>query len=151
MKYNIVPMDQNHIESLVELERLSFSHPWTETQLRDSLYMDNASFLVAEGEEGKVLGYAGLTVVLDEGYINNIAVFPKYHKQGVGGQILDVYCRFAMANLAFLTLEVRQSNEAALALYQKFGFVEEGLRKDYYDSPTEDALILTRRFREEMG
>lgn len=151
MNYNIVPMDRNHVPSLVELEKISFSHPWTEHQLHDALYMDNASFLVAEGKDGIVLGYAGLTVVLDEGYINNIAVFPNYQKQGVAGQLLETYCRFAQENLAFLTLEVRRSNEGALALYEKYAFLEEGVRKDYYDDPVEDALILTRRFREGMA
>lgn len=146
MNYQINPLHRGHISAVAELEKSAFSHPWSEQQLHDVLYMDNACFLVAEGEE--VLGYGGLTVVLDEGYINNIAVFPKYQKQGVAGEILSTYIRFAQENLAFLTLEVRPSNEAALALYEKFGFVQEGRRKDYYDEPTEDALILTRRFRE---
>ncbi len=148
MKYNIIPMEKHHIPALVELEKQSFSLPWSAQQLEDCLYMDNVSFLVAVSEDDMILGYGGLSVVLDEGNLNNIAIFPKYQKQGVAGQILDIYCRFAQENLAFLTLEVRPSNLPALALYKKYGFVQEAVRKDYYDQPKEDALILTRRFRE---
>lgn len=146
MNYHIVPLDKSHIPQVAELEKISFSHPWTKEQLEETLYQDHSSYLVAEGEE--VLGYAGLSVVLDEGYINNIAVFPTYQNQGIAKELLAVFCRFAQENLAFLTLEVRPSNAPALALYQGCGFVEEGVRKNYYDDPVEDALILTKRFRE---
>ena len=83
----------------------------------------------------------------DEGYITNVAVFPEYRRQGIAAQILQVFLQFAAANhLAFLTLEVRPSNAAAIALYQGFGFEEVGRRKNYYDLPKEDALILTKYF-----
>ena len=86
----------------------------------------------------------------DEGYITNVAVFPPYRRRGVAGKLLDVFLRFARANhLAFLTLEVRPSNAAAIALYTRFGFREAGRRWNYYDLPREDALILTRTFGEE--
>ena len=86
----------------------------------------------------------------DEGYITNVAVFPPYRRRGVAGKLLDVFLRFARANhLAFLTLEVRPSNAAAIALYTRFGFREAGRRRNYYDLPREDALILTRTFGEE--
>ena len=101
-------------------------------------------------ENGKVLGYAGLLVMMDEGYITNVAVFPEYRRMGVAAKIIEVYMNFAAANdLAFLTLEVRPSNEAAIALYRRFGFEEVGRRKNYYDLPKEDALILTRYFKED--
>lgn len=97
-----------------------------------------------------MLGYAGLLVMMDEGYITNVAVFPEYRRMGVAAKIIEVYMNFAKANrLAFLTLEVRPSNEAAIALYQSFGFTERGRRRNYYDLPREDALILTRDFGEE--
>ena len=87
---------------------------------------------MAESEDGGLLGYAGLHVVLDEGYIDNIAVDPNARRHGVADELLDVFCRFGAANLAFLTLEVRASNEPAIALYRKHGFEEAGRRKDYY-------------------
>ena len=119
--------------------------------LTEELENQCAAFLVAEDENGTVLGYAGLLVMLDEGYITNVAVFPEYRRLGVAAKIIEVYMNFAAANnLAFLTLEVRPSNGAAIALYRRFGFEEVGRRKNYYDLPKEDALILTRYFKEDV-
>lgn len=147
MNYKLVPMDRSHLAGVAELERLCFSAPWNEAMLEEELYNDTASFIVAEGEDGQVLGYAGLHVILDEGYIDNVAVRPTCRRQGIADRLLDVFCRFGQANLAFLTLEVRPSNTAAVALYEKHGFQEAGRRKDYYENPKEDALLLTREFR----
>ena len=146
MNYKLVPMDRSHLAGVAELERLCFSAPWNEAMLEEELYNDTASFIVAEGEDGQVLGYAGLHVILDEGYIDNVAVRPTCRRQGIADRLLDVFCRFGQANLAFLTLEVRPSNTAAVALYEKHGFQEAGRRKDYYENPREDALLLTREF-----
>ena len=147
MEYNIVPMDRSHIEQIAALERECFSTPWSEAMLTEVLFDSQASFIVAESEEGGVLGYAGLQVVLDEGYIDNIAVEPNARRHGVASALLDVFCRFGEANLAFLTLEVRASNAPAIALYRKHGFEEAGRRKNYYTKPTEDAIIMTRYFK----
>lgn len=147
MNYKLVPMDRSHLAGVAELERMCFSTPWNEAMLEEELYNDTASFIVAEGEDGQVLGYAGLHVILDEGYIDNVAVRPTCRRQGIADRLLDVFCRFGQANLAFLTLEVRPSNTAAVALYEKHGFQEAGRRKDYYENPREDALLLTREFR----
>ena len=148
MSVKIVPMTADHLEELEKLERICFSRPWSRKMLAEELENQCAAFLVAEDSvSGRVLGYAGLMVVADEGYITNVAVFPEYRRQGIAAQILQVFLQFAAANhLAFLTLEVRPSNAAAIALYQGFGFQEAGRRKNYYDLPKEDALILTRRF-----
>ena len=139
MSVKIVPMTADHLEELEKLER---------KMLAEELENQCAAFLVAEDSvSGRVLGYAGLMVVADEGYITNVAVFPEYRRQGIAAQILQVFLQFAAANhLAFLTLEVRPSNAAAIALYQGFGFEEVGRRKNYYDLPKEDALILTKYF-----
>lgn len=146
MTYRLVPMDRSHLREIADLERLCFSTPWTENMLAEELYNDAASYIVAEGEDGQVLGYAGLHVVLDEGYIDNVAVLPTCRRQGIAGKLLDVFCRFGQEHLAFLTLEVRESNTAAIALYERAGFVQAGRRKDYYQAPKEDALLLTRNF-----
>ena len=143
MRYEIVPMDRRHLESIAALERQCFSAPWSIPMLEEELFNPQASFLVAEGENGQVLGYAGLQVVLDEGYIANIAVDPKWRRQGLAGELLEVYCRFAQAHLAFLTLEVRASNYAAIALYGSRGFRGVGRRKNYYEHPREDAVLMT--------
>lgn len=150
MYYEIVPMDRGHIPQIAALERECFSTPWSEALLEDALFDDRASFIVAEdGEEGNILGYAGLHAVLDEGYIDNIAVIPDARRHGVASALLDVFCRFGAANLAFLTLEVRSSNAAAIGLYEKFGFQRVGLRPGYYQHPREDAVIMTREFPKE--
>ena len=148
MSVKIVPMTADHLEELEKLERICFSRPWSRKMLAEELENQCAAFLVAEDSvSGRVLGYAGLMVVADEGYITNVAVFPEYRRQGIAAQILQVFLQFAAANhLAFLTLEVRPSNAAAIALYQGFRFEEVGRRKNYYDLPKEDALILTKYF-----
>ena len=150
MDCKLVPMDRSHLAGVAALEKLCFAVPWTEAMLAEELYNPAASFIVAEGPAGQVLGYAGLHVVLDEGYIDNVAVRPECRRQGIGDR-LEVFCRFGQAHLAFLTLEVRPSNAAAVALYEKHGFQEAGRRKDYYTDPTEDALLLTRTFSQGEG
>lgn len=148
LRYRLVPMSEENIADVAAVERECFSKPWSESMLRDELEDLSSSFIVAEADNGRVIGYAGLTVVLDEGYINNIAVRSQFRKSGVASALLDVFVRFAQAHqLAFLTLEVRPSNAAALALYHKYGFETAGRRKNYYEEPKEDALILTRYFR----
>ena len=146
MYYEIVPMDRSHISQIAQLERECFSTPWTEAMLEEELFNPQASFIVAEDGEGNILGYAGLHVVLDEGYIDNIAVQPDARRHGVASALLDVYCRFGAVNLAFLTLEVRASNAPAIGLYEKYGFQRAGLRPGYYQQPREDAVIMTREF-----
>ena len=153
MNVRIVPMNADHLDALEKLERTCFSRPWSRKMLAEELENQCAAFLVAEdADSGEVVGYAGLLVMADEGYITNVAVFPQFRRQGIAGQLVQVFLRFAQANqLAFLTLEVRPSNEAAIALYQSFGFEEVGRRKNYYDLPKEDALILTRYFNQEVA
>ena len=146
MNYQLVPMDRSHLEGIAALERTCFSHPWSVDMLAEELYNETASFLVAEGEDGSVLGYAGLHVVLDEGYIDNVAVAPAYRRQGIADALIDTFVRFGAAKLAFLTLEVRAGNAPAIALYEKHGFYEVGRRKDYYDDPKEDAILMTREW-----
>lgn len=146
MDFRLLPMDRSTVPDVAAIERECFSRPWSEDMLAEELYNDNASFIVAVADDGTVLGYAGLTVVLDEGYINNIAVRSQYRRMGVADALLGTFIHFAEDHLAFLTLEVRASNDKAISLYTKNGFVQEGRRKDYYKDPKEDAIIMTRRF-----
>lgn len=147
--YKLVPMDRSHIKEIAQLERECFSDPWSESSLEEELYNPLASFIVAQRPDGAVLGYAGLHAVMDEGYIDNIAVRADYRGQGIADDLLDVFVRFGQAHLAFLTLEVRPSNEAAIQLYYKHGFAQVGRRKDYYKQPKEDAIIMTLEFKGE--
>lgn len=149
----IVPMAAEHLDRLEQLERMCFSRQWSKKMLAEELDNQCAAFLVAvEPETEKAVGYAGLLVVADEGYITNVAVDPSCRRQGVAAQLLQVFDNFAKGNhLAFLTLEVRPSNAAAIALYEGFGFREVGRRRNYYDLPKEDALILTKYYTEEAA
>ena len=144
----ITPMTADHLDELERLERICFSRPWSRNMLAEELDNQCAAFLVAEdGVTGAVLGYAGLLVMADEGYITNVAVFPEHRRRGVAAELIAVFDRFARGSrLAFLTLEVRPSNAPAIALYEKFGFSEAGRRRNYYDLPREDALILTKTY-----
>lgn len=146
MTYKLTPMTMEHVPQVAALERACFSRPWSEAMLENELWNESAVVIVAEGEDGAVLGYAGLQTVLDEGYINNVAVAEAYRRQGVADELIAAFVRFGQAKLAFLTLEVRASNAPAIALYAKHGFAEAGRRKNYYDDPKEDAILMTRNF-----
>lgn len=147
--FHIVPMQAHHLDALAQLERCCFSTPWTRDGLAAELASETACFLVAEpaGRPGDVAGYAGMHYVAGEGYVDNVAVFPEYRRQGAAGLLLEAlfqFCRVAGGSL--ITLEVRAGNQQALSLYQSLGFIEAGRRRNFYSSPTEDALILTRYF-----
>ena len=143
----IVPMTADHLDEVAELERICFSTPWSRNMLAEELDNALSAFLVALDESGKVVGYAGLQVVLDEGYITNVAVRPECRRQGIAGKLLQVFLDFAQGNhLAFLTLEVRASNYDAIALYGSRGFRSVGRRKNYSEPPKEDAIIMTKEF-----
>ena len=147
MHVQIVPMTADHLDEVAALERICFSVPWSRNMLAEELDNALSAFLVALDDTGRVAGYAGVQVVLDEGYITNIAVRPDCRRQGVAGKLLQVFLDFAQANrLAFLTLEVRASNYDAIALYGSRGFRSAGRRKNYYEYPREDAIIMTKEF-----
>ena len=147
MPVRIVPMTSEHLDAVAELERTCFTVPWSRNMLAEELDKALSAFRVALDESGRVVGYAGLQVVLDEGYITNVAVRPDCRRCGIAGKLLDVFERFAAGNrLSFLTLEVRESNYAAIALYGRHGYRGVGRRKNYYEHPKEDAVIMTRDF-----
>ena len=147
MHVRIVPMTGDHLDEVAELERICFTTPWSRNMLAEELDNALSAFLVALDDAGRVVGYAGLQVVLDEGYITNVAVRPECRRKGIAGKLLQVFLDFAQGNqLAFLTLEVRASNYDAIALYGSRGFRSVGRRKNYYEHPKEDAIIMTKEF-----
>lgn len=140
----IAPLREEHILEIARLEAVCFSSPRPEEALRAELTNDTAVFFVALCEN-KVAGYAGMHCILDECYIDNIAVFPAYRRQGIAGALLDALEDYARAHGAsFLTLEVRVSNMPAIRLYRGKGYQEVGARPNYYNKPREDALLLTK-------
>ena len=133
------------LDALEALEKACFSLPWTREQLQSQLPDERHEFLIAVDAEGAVLGYIGMMTVLDEGYISNVAVAPDSRRMGVGRALIAALLeRAAQLELAFVTLEVRPSNAPAVALYRGFGFEEAGRRKNYYEKPSEDALLMTK-------
>ena len=143
MIFTISDAREELLPQIQTIEQQSFSVPWTETMLRLQLEPDSHVFLTAE-TEGIVVGYVGLMYVLDEGYISNVAVHPDWRRRGAADALLTALeQRAKMLRLSFLTLEVRESNAPAIALYEKHGYRDVGRRKNYYEKPTEDAIIMT--------
>ena len=141
----IVPLEQRHIKDIASLEALCFSEPWSEEGILEA-YRLGTKFFIAENSK-QLMGYIGIKAVIDEGYITNVAVYPQYRGIGVATALINKVFDFAKEKgLSFVSLEVRASNTAAVSLYEKTGFKEEGRRKDFYRLPREDALIMTKRF-----
>lgn len=131
--------DEKEISAL-EIE--CFSSPWSENAILESVSSDTLFFVF---EEEKILGYAGIQKVLDEGYVTNIAVTKSARGKGIGKSLVEALISFAeKQNLSFISLEVRESNALAISLYTKCGFRNMGKRKNFYQHPTEDAIIFTK-------
>lgn len=147
MEYSIVPMDSSHIDMLASLEKQCFSSPWSVTSLAEELENPVAYFLVALfGDEA--VGYIGVQEIVGECYITSIAVALEYRRNGIAQALLTVAETGAKERSCdFITLEVRPSNMAAIALYEKNGYEVTGERKNFYTKPLENALIMTKIFR----
>ncbi|MFR8735906.1 MAG: ribosomal protein S18-alanine N-acetyltransferase [Butyricicoccus sp.] len=138
---NIVVMQERHLAALAEIERACFHAPWSENMLREEL--GKGIFLVAE-QDGRTAGYVGCQTVLDEGYITNVAVSPDFRRQGIARALIaELTAKAGENKLAFVTLEVRESNAPAIALYTGAGFAPVGKRKNFYSNPTENAVLMT--------
>jgi ribosomal-protein-alanine N-acetyltransferase len=131
-------------EEVAALDALCFAAAWSkesfEYEARDNPL---AYYLVAEAEEGDIVGYVGVWHILNEGHITNVAVHPDMRKRGLGDKLIsELIARSNVAGMKRYTLEVRVSNQTAINVYRKFGFVEAGIRKNYYEDNSEDALIM---------
>lgn len=138
-------LQEEDIEQLSRIEKDSFSMPWSEQDFHDLLYRDYCLYLVAL-VDGEVVGCAGLTNICHEGNIDNVVVASKFRGQGVAKKLLsELIVRGERAGIKAFTLEVRVSNQVAIHVYEKAGFVSEGIRPRFYEKPVEDALIMWRR------
>ena len=142
----ITTMTNAHVSQVADLEKLCFSDPWSEKSVASELDNPLSIWLVAvEGE--RLAGYVGSQTVLDETDMMNIAVHPDYRRRGVAEQLVEQLVEaLKQRGSRCLTLEVRASNEPARKLYEKLGFQQIGLRKNYYRNPREDALILRKEW-----
>ena len=139
----IHPMDADTVISVSALETVCFPDPWSIRSLRDELKNPLAVYYTAL-LGARVVGYAGMHHIVDEGHITKIAVHPEQRRQGVGSLMIEALLRCAKERgMRLLTLEVRASNDAAVALYEHLGFVSLGRRCGYYSRPKDDAVIMT--------
>ncbi len=142
----IVPMTSTHVSQAAALEALCFSAPWSEKSLREELDNPLALWLVAV-EGGELVGYIGSQTVLGETDMMNLAVAPACRRRGIArGLVLALMDTLREQGSHSLTLEVRRSNSPARALYESLGFAQVGLRKNYYQRPREDGVILRKEW-----
>ena len=138
-------MQPEDLLQVCEIEKDNFSLPWSEKSFLESMERDDTLFLVALDRE-EVAGYLGCYCVAGEGEITNVAVKSSYRRQGVGGKLLETLYEEAKAlHTQEFFLEVRESNEAAIGLYSRQGFVKGGVRKNFYEQPVENAVIMWKR------
>ena len=148
MKIELMTADQ--VPQIAELEKICFNDPWSEKSIASELDNRLSLWLVAMDGD-RVAGYVGSQSVLGESDMMNVAVHPDYRRQGIAEQLcLALVEALKEKGNHCLTLEVRASNDPAKALYEKLGFTQIGLRKNYYRNPKEDACILRKEFEYEQ-
>lgn len=140
-------MRPEHVAQVAELEKMCFSAPWSENAVRGELTNPLSLWIVAvDGDT--VAGYIGSQSVMGEADMMNVAVSPSYRRQGIAEKlVVSLVEKLTAQKVSSLTLEVRASNEPAIALYEKLSFVQVGRRPNYYTKPKEDALILRKEWR----
>lgn len=144
----IVPLTPLLVKEVAEIEKLSFSEPWSETAYLEACEKEDYAYLVAVDGEGKVLGMCGLIIGPYEAEVMNVAVHPDYRGKGISNKLMEALLDLGeKRGVSEYTLEVRVTNKAAIHLYEKFGFVGEGVRPNFYNKPTEDALIMWKKRR----
>ena len=143
---NIEIMNSGHVVQVAGLEAICFADPWSEKSVASELTNPLSLWLVSlDGD--RVAGYVGSQSVMGESDMMNVAVHPDYRRQGIAEKLcIALIEALKQKGNSCLTLEVRASNEPAKALYAKLGFVQVGLRKNYYRNPKEDACILRKEF-----
>ena len=143
---NIVPMNEHHVPQIALLERECFADPWSQQSIASELHNPLSLWLVAQ-EGQTLLGYVGSQTCLDETDMMNIAVSPASRRQGIARALIEaLVSALRERGSKQLTLEVRASNDPARQLYESLGFLQVGLRKNYYRNPKEDALILRKEW-----
>lgn len=142
---NIGYMTEEDVDCVHRIELASFSMPWSRNSLLDAVTNANARYIVAR-LDANVVGYVGMWYGGDEAEITNVAVDETFRNQGIAGKLMEKAYEIAKdAGMEKLYLEVRESNEPAKSVYVKSGFKEIGVRKNFYEKPVENAIIMIRR------
>jgi len=143
----IIAAVEEYLPRILEIERGSIAPPWTHGALLREIYNEDSFFAVATGEdENQIIGFIILRRISDEGELLQIAVDPAARRRGAADALMSAAAGYSKENaLRSVFLEVRRSNEAATALYSKHGFADVRVRKDYYSSPVEDAVVMVWR------
>ena len=140
-------MDESHVAAIAQLEKLCFNDPWSEKSIVSELN-NKLSFWLVAMEGDTLVGYVGSQSVLGESDMMNIAVHPEYRRKGIAeALVLALVDGLSGRGNHSLMLEVRVSNDPAIALYEKLGFHQVGRRPNYYRNPKEDALILRKEWQ----
>lgn len=135
-------MQVKDADAVVAIEQQIFSQPWSRQGFLDAVNLANTVFLVAE-ENNRIVGYIGMYVAMDEGEITNVAVAPVERCHGIGGMLIAELLKIAEnKGIARIVLEVRVSNDSAIRLYERNGFVQCGVRRGFYEFPKEDAYVM---------
>lgn len=149
MDYEILPMTEQHVLGIKKVDDMCFESPWSLKSFESELDNPIAFYWVAV-HEGEVIGYCGYWWTFGEAQITNIAVSPSFRQKGVASALMDkVIENCKDTDVYSITLEVRVSNNAAISMYEKYGFERVGLRPKYYDNK-EDALLMTKEI-EQVG
>ncbi|HEX5032743.1 MAG TPA: ribosomal protein S18-alanine N-acetyltransferase [Candidatus Eisenbacteria bacterium] len=147
-KLRIAPLSIARIDEVLEIERLSFTDPWSREMFRSELEVGGGTYARMAERDGRLLGYSLAVLVADEAHLGNLAVHPDARGAGVGQALLDDLVQAAEKRRASrLTLEVRASNERARKFYYRNGFIDVAMRKNYYRNPVEDAIVMLRSLR----
>ena len=143
--FHVTILCPEHLSQAAELESLCFSDPWSEDALK-ILTQAGGVGAIALTDNGRAVGYGGMLTVLDEGQITNIAVHPDFRRQGLAREVTGALIEYSKSNgICSVSLEVRESNCAAIALYEGLGFLAVGKRPRFYSDPAEDALLMEVR------
>ena len=135
-------MCEKDLEQVTAIEKEIFSIPWSEKAFADSLASNNTLYLVAESEN-RIVGYCGMYISFEEGNITNVAVAPLFRRKKIARHMLEeILTRAKEKNVSDVILEVRETNVPAISLYEQLGFKEAGIRKNFYERPVENALIM---------
>jgi ribosomal-protein-alanine N-acetyltransferase len=139
-------MVREDIKYIVEIEKLSFSTPWSSAAFLSELQHPEQTVYFVARVRGQVVGYVGMWIIMDEGHITNIAIHPNYRGKGIGTRLLSfLFAVSRQRGIGSQTLEVRRTNIRAQKLYRRMGFVASGVRPGYYRDNNEDAIIMWRR------